>query len=178
MPLNSYLQSLQQSQDLKPSQRGFTYIDLLVVLTQFSLLAAIAYPILLASMNRAQQAYVLERQAFAPQSAYAQLGLAFPATSQNYTYQIRGGGKGLSTVVNAASPRQGAKANIRAYIGGVSIARIQTKIGSDFVSVTVVCEALKPPIYEGDIGVANPTFSTMSAPTCPLGIYRTVSFRS
>jgi type IV pilus assembly protein PilA len=171
--------------------RGFTLIDLLVVVIHIGILAAVALPTFLSqatnakeaearqrigTMNRAQQAYYLEKRVFASQWNFAELGLEFPQTSQNYNYSIRGGGGGMSTVVNAASPVQRAYASIRAYIGGVSVA-FKPGTAQAITTLATVCEATKPPIHGGDAGVANLAFNSASAPSCPLGIYRPVQQR-
>lgn len=162
------------------SEKGFTLIDLLVVLIHIGILSAIALPTFLSqatrakesearqyvgSMNRAQQAYYLEKNLFATSINFGELGLGIPQTTQNYRYTIRGGGASISTVVNAASPILGGKSPIRAYIGGVSVA---TRRGTGAATtLATLCEANRIPLQGGDLGTSNPIFIVSSAPVCP-----------
>jgi type IV pilus assembly protein PilA len=179
---------LPASQPVNTLVRGFTLVDLLVVLIHVGILAAVTVPTFLSqannakeaegrqrigAMNRSQQAYYLEKRSFAPQPSFTDLGLGFPQTSNNYRYSIRGGGADLSTVVNAASPVQGATAPIRAYIGGVSVVTMSQSPRAVTTAATI-CEARKPPVMGGDAGVANPAFLATAAPVCPSYWYRPV----
>ena len=93
--------SMLQQQAVRPQSEGFTLIELLVVIIIIGILSAIALPSFLnqankaresegkqytGSMNRAQQAYFLERQRFT--SSISNLGLGIATTTSNYSYSV------------------------------------------------------------------------------------------
>lgn len=180
MQTNSNAVLTKTSPPKNPPDRGFTFIDLLVVLIHIGILSSVALPTFLSqatkakesearqyvgSMNRAQQAYYLEKNLFATSNNFSDLGLGIPQTTQNYSYTIRGGGASISTVVNAASPVLGSKSPIRAYIGGVTVA---ARSGTGTVTtLATLCEANTIPLQGGDLGTSNPIFVVSSAPVCP-----------
>jgi type IV pilus assembly protein PilA len=162
----------------KKENQGFTLIELLVVIIIIGILSAIALPSFLnqankakqseartyvGSMNRTQQAYYLEKQAFASQADFADLGLGITTSTANYGYSIRGGGT-ASTVTNAASAVKAGTASVKGYIGGVTIG---TQAGTgEATTLAVLCEAVKAPVNGGDNGAANAVLTATTA-TCP-----------
>ncbi len=95
-----------QHLNARRSNAGFTLIELLVVIIIVGILSAIALPAFfnqaskakqtearqyVSSMNRAQQAYYLEKGMFADQISFGSLGLGIQTQTTNYTYNITGG---------------------------------------------------------------------------------------
>jgi len=124
-----YIQFLNKKNANKNS--GFTLIELLVVIIIIGILSAIALPSFLnqaakaraseartnvGAVNRAQQAYYLENQAFvAGTGVPAALGLGTQNTA-NYTYSSTL--SGTTGVFNNGTPATG-KTDLKAYVGAV-----------------------------------------------------------
>ena len=166
---------LQHILDKKKGDEGFTLIELLVVIIIIGILSAIALPSFLnqankakqseaktyiGSMNRAQQAFYLEKNAFAAQADFGTLGLGIATQTTNYVYKITDGGAGGTIVTNQAATVL-ATAPLKSYVGGVGVV-VQSGT-SEATTIAILCEADKARVNSG-ADVASTTVPT-SCPT-------------
>ncbi|MEH1803189.1 MAG: type IV pilin-like G/H family protein [Nostoc sp.] len=166
---------LQHILNKKNENEGFTLIELLVVIIIIGILSAIALPSFLnqankakqseaktyvGSMNRAQQAFYLEKSYFASQADFGTLGLGIATQTTNYIYKIDGGGSGATIATNQAKTVVDT-APLKSYVGGVGVA-IQSGT-SEATTLAILCEADKPRVNTG-ADVAAVTVPT-SCPT-------------
>ncbi|PZV06728.1 MAG: general secretion pathway protein GspG [Leptolyngbya sp.] len=150
-------------------ERGFTLIELMVVVAILGVLATVAIPGFLNQaarskqaralkyvglVNRAQQAFFVEHSRFA--TSTDELGFADGNAPPDYTYTITGGGGGLKITSTQAMPTNPA---LRGY-AGVVFATIDS---SGLARVgTVICQggtadvpAPTPITVSGQVQIAN-----------------------
>ncbi|AOY84782.1 type IV pilin-like G/H family protein [Moorena producens JHB] len=172
----------------KKQDEGFTLIELLVVIIIIGILSAIALPSFLnqankakqseaktyvGSMNRSQQAYYLENNAFANNDQFGELGLGISTITDNYLYGINGGGTDTENVANYADQRKKGtetkddESALKAYHGITSVGEISDT--SETTTLAVLCEAKKVTRFDGAFGSdvdADANVSADGVPSC------------
>ena len=162
-----FLQCLVQ----RPQGQGFTLIELLVVIIIIGILSAIALPSflsqaskakeaeakqLIGAANRAQQAYYLERNQFAPD--FASLGISIKTSTNNFTYAVDTTGGSTSAIVRNVSYPRDSKA-LRAYTGAVELDNVNTGM---MAAVTILCQSQVASVGDPAGVVANAATGTLS----------------
>lgn len=139
-------------EDKQKRDRGFTLIEVLVVVIIIGILASISYPSMLGQVNKAKQAeakmnigalvrgqqmYYLEAGNFA--TALPNLAMGIQVETQRYRYAIATKDNGQSAI-NGALSKESA---LRSYLGLVGIGLSEETRG-EIIMVTAICESNQP----------------------------------
>ncbi len=163
----------------KTLNAGFTLIELLVVIIIIGILAAIALPSFLGqankarqaeakayigTMNRAQQAYFLEKNTFA--SIVYLLGIGLTSNTAHYQYSTSPPPY-TSFVTNKATSNQ---ATLKSYLGVVVSSGLSS---GEAAALTSLCNANDYSYWSGGTAVPNAAGTlTNYEPDCPAGFFQ------
>lgn len=158
-------------------QQIFSFWGLVTIFGIFGIIGAVGLPSLLScgnsgkqaeakqnigSMNRAQQAYFLENNAFA--NSIVETGVGFKTQTVNYNYSMSAT---KNAVFNYGVVRH-KQQTLKSYVGAifaVPTTNLDSKADKkEMTTLAVVCEALKP----GSVKLPAPTL-VESIPTCGAG---------
>ncbi len=164
----------------KKQEKGFTLIELVIVMVLIGILSAIALPTFLNQsgkakqaeakqnlgvVNRAQIVYRTENVSFATSFEALAIGTlqgGANSTTTNYSYIINGGIETATIVATALD------SSLRAYSGGNNR---DSSISSDTVTSSIICEADTP----GTSAAVAPNVTSAGVPTCNIN-YKDISY--
>jgi len=165
------------SQQLRSPSRGFTLVELLVVIIILGVLAAIALPAYLnqvqkgkqseakayiSTLNKGQTVYFTTKNVYG--SSIDLLGVGVPPSTENYTYAINSSTSNHISDNYAIATATPTNHTLRAYTSMVQA--VQVPVTMDVSQMDVICEMNSP-----GTTLVLPQ-NTPTAPICPSGAQR------